>query len=75
MTPGLLLRCGCVVAYVEGETPVCDEHGRRGVARAVNMPKPRIRGMASGPLVRTMDLEPFVGRIAGSAAPAAVEKD
>jgi hypothetical protein len=63
--PGLLLRCGCEISFVEGESPVCPTHGNRSVVRVLRMPKPRFRGVASGPCVRSEDLAPFVGRIPG----------
>lgn len=65
MTPGLILACGCEVPFVEKETPSCATHGAGRVVRTVQMPKPRIRGVASGPIVQTMDLTPFTGRLVG----------
>jgi hypothetical protein len=63
----LLLRCGCTVPFdVKGSAPVCAAHGNQPVVRVLGMPKPRIRGMASGPCVQTVDLPPFVGRLAGN---------
>lgn len=62
-TPSLVLACGCRVAF--SETPLCPTHGRQRVVRALVGP-PRIRGVALGPHVQTMDLSPFVGRLAGS---------
>jgi hypothetical protein len=64
--PGLILACGCEVPYVDGETPQCGTHGIQRVVRTVRMPKPRIRGVATGPLVRTEDLPAFTGRLVGS---------
>jgi hypothetical protein len=62
----LLMRCGCEQPFVDGESPQCQTHACRIVARVLGMPKPRIRGTAQGPLVQTVDLEPFVGRLVGS---------
>ena len=62
----LLLRCGCTIAFRENEQIVCGVHGPQGVARVIGMPKPRIRGVASGPLVETCDLPAWTGRFAGS---------
>ncbi len=62
----LLLRCGCVVAFRDGQTPICPVHGAQRVARALDMPKPRIRGCATGPCVETVDLPAFTGRLVGS---------
>lgn len=67
MEPRLILACGCDVPYRDGETPVCG-HGPQRVVRTVHMPKPRIRGVATGPCVQTMDLAPSVSRFAGSEA-------
>lgn len=67
-TPSLLLRCGCTVRYDDGTVPECAAHGRQAVSRTLHMPTPRIRGVATGPLVQTMDLDPFMGRLAGSDA-------
>ena len=64
--PRLLLRCGCQIAFTDGETPICPQHGVQGVARTVRMPAPRIRGVASGPHVRADDLPAFTGRIIGT---------
>lgn len=63
----LLLRCGCVIPYDEAE-PRCPQHGRVGVARVLNVPPPKIRGVATGPHVRTCDLPAFTGRIVGTQA-------
>lgn len=71
-TPGLLLRCGCEVPFDSKATfaadyaPICPTHGNQVVQRVLRMPKPRIRGVASGPCVQTEDLPAFVGRIVGS---------
>jgi hypothetical protein len=64
--PALLLRCGCEVAFRENETPMCPRHGNQAVVRVLRMPKPRIRGTATGPCVSTEDLGAFTGRIVGS---------
>ncbi len=64
--PGLILRCGCEIPFEDGAEVICPTHGVQGVARTVRMPKPRIKGVAFGPLVQTCDLAPFTGRIAGS---------
>jgi hypothetical protein len=65
----LLLRCGCQVAFHDGEAVICPQHGPQGVARVLSMPKPRITGMASGPLVTPTDVLPWTGRFAGSDKP------
>ena len=62
----LLLRCGCRVPFQESADVLCPRHGPQGVARALGVPPPRIRGVASGPHVQMMDLPAFTGRIAGS---------
>jgi len=71
MTPRLLLRCGCDIAFDDKdrstEAPICPTHGNQSVVRVLGMPKPRIRGCASGPLVKTEDLTPFVGKLTGDA--------
>lgn len=67
MKPGLILRCGCEVPFVEGQAVSCETHGQQGVARTVRMPKPRIRGAASGPIVQSMDMAAFSGRLVGDA--------
>lgn len=64
----LLLRCGCTVPFSE-QAPICPSHGNQAVVRVFGVPAPRIRGVASGPHVTTVDLDPFVGPIPG------VEKD
>lgn len=64
----LLLRCGDTVTWRDGDAiPICPVHGVQGVARALEVPAPRIRGVASGPHVTTMDLPASTARIAGSA--------
>lgn len=60
-TPSLLLRCGCVIPFDETRSPICAEHGLQVIVRVLNMPKPRIRGTATGPLVKTEDLPAYVG--------------
>lgn len=62
----LELRCGDVITWIEGHEVICPLHGPQGVARTIGAPPPRIRGVASGPHVQTMDLAPFTGRIVGS---------
>ncbi len=69
MTPSLELACGCVVPFHEGETARCLTHGTDRVVRTHRMPAPRIRGVASGPHVETVDLGAFTGRIAGTEPP------
>ena len=68
MSAHLLLRCGCVIDFRENAEMLCPAHGKQAVARTVGMPKPRIRGLASGPLVETCDLPAWTGRIVGSEA-------
>lgn len=73
--PRLVLRCGCVVPFdktavttdSEGRV-LCGSHGPHAIVRTVGMPKPSIRGSATGPLVETADLGVFIGLIAPSAA-------
>lgn len=66
--PALLLRCGCEVPFDAKTTtaPICPTHGNQSVRRVLRMPAPRIRGVATGPHVQTMDLAPFTGRLAGT---------
>lgn len=61
----LLLRCGCDVTFAENTPPACVEHGDVGVVRTIGSPPPRIRGVARGPHVETMDLPAHVGVIDG----------
>lgn len=63
VTPRLLLRCGCVIQFRDGDAPICAEHGNQVIVRVLGMPKPRIRGVATGPLVRTEDLGPSTRRL------------
>jgi hypothetical protein len=63
--PGLILACGCEIAFRE-ETPVCGFHGPQRVVRTVRMPPPKIRGVASGPHVSTEDLPAWTARITGT---------
>ncbi len=65
MSAGLILRCGCEVKYEEGADILCPVHGPQGVARTVRMPKPRITGVATGPLVKTTDVPAWTGRLTG----------
>lgn len=58
----LILACGCHVRFVDGDTPSCPDHGQQRVVRTVRMPKPTIRGAATGPLVQTMDLGAYIGK-------------
>lgn len=62
----LLLRCGDVIAWTDGREPRCPLHGPQGVARVLEMPAPRIRGVATGPHVETTDLPPHHGRLIGT---------
>lgn len=64
--PELLLKCGCRITFEDDQAPVCPVHGNQPIARVLNIPKPRIRGVASGPLVKTEDLAPSRTRLAGS---------
>lgn len=66
--PRLLLRCGCTVLFKDGAKPICPVHGVQVIARVLGMPAPRIRGVAKGPHVTTMDLPAFSGRITGTEA-------
>lgn len=59
--PSLVLKCGCEVLFVDGEMPQCAEHGVQSVSRVVRMPRPRFKGVATGPCVTTTDLPPYVG--------------
>ncbi len=59
----LLLRCGCVVKFLDGEHVACTEHGEQSVARVLRMPAPRFRGVATGPHAITTDVAPFVGKV------------
>lgn len=61
----MLLACGCTRAFRD-EPPLCPVHGRQRVVRVVDMPVPRIRGVATGPYVTPEDLAPWTGRIVGS---------
>lgn len=63
MSAQLLLKCGCPVTFRESVTPRCPTHGVQPVVRALGMPRPRIRGTASGPCVETQDLAPASGRL------------
>jgi hypothetical protein len=60
-TPELLLACGCRIVFEDDKAPICRLHGNQPVRRVVNMPKPTIRGVATGPLVRTEDLPAYSG--------------
>jgi hypothetical protein len=66
MSAQLRLRCGCVVPFDDGGQTICPRHGLQSVSRTIGMRKPTVRGVASGPLVQTMDLPAWTGRIAGS---------
>jgi hypothetical protein len=63
----LQLRCGDIIEWRDGTAPICPVHGEQGVARTIGVPPPRIRGVATGPHVTTVDLGAFSGRLAGSA--------
>lgn len=65
MSVRLLLRCGCAITFAEHTPPVCVQHGDVGVVRTIGSPAPRIRGVARGPHVQTMDLPAHVGVIEG----------
>lgn len=69
MTPHLLLRCGCTIAFRENGTPLCPQHGLQVIVRALGMPPPRIRGLATGPHVATEDLGAWTGGLTGDAPP------
>ncbi len=64
--PSLVLHCGCEVRFRDGEVPLCPRHGAQRIVRTVRMPAPRIRGCATGPLVKTEDLGAWTGRLKGS---------
>jgi hypothetical protein len=55
------LHCGCVIPFDEKRSPICPTHELQVIVRVLNMPKPRIRGTATGPLVQTEDLPAYVG--------------
>jgi predicted ABC-type sugar transport system permease subunit len=65
MTPQLILRCGCSVPFDAAKTsaPICEMHGHQAVVRVLGLQKPRIRGVARGPLVECVDLPPFIGAL------------
>ena len=63
MTTSLLLACGCQVRFVDNEPPSCSSHGPQRVVRTIGMPKPRFRGVATGPHVKTEDLPAWSGKI------------
>lgn len=64
----LELRCGHVIDWHEGMTPLCPVHGEQGVARTIGAPAPKFRGVCSGPHATSVDLPAFTGRIIGSEA-------
>ena len=64
LVPRLLLACGCVVRFTDGETPLCG-HGPQRVVRTLGMPKPRISGSATGPLVRTQEVAAYTTVLPG----------
>lgn len=66
MTPTLLLRCGCQIAFREQETPICPTHGNQAVVRVLHMPAPTFRGTVTGPHAQPQDLGAWTGRIVGS---------
>lgn len=63
--PMLILRCGCEVPFEEDAQVRCPTHGTQAVAATRHMPKPRFRGVATGPHVQTMDLAPWAGVLTG----------
>lgn len=69
MRPAVVLACGCQVPFTERTAPRCATHGATRVLRTVGMPAPRIRGTATGPHVETVDLGPWLGRLAGGDDP------
>jgi len=54
----LLLACGCERAYAE-TAPICPQHGPQRVVRTIGVGAPRIRGVATGPHVQQVDLDPW----------------
>lgn len=66
MKARLLLHCDCEIAFREDAEILCPTHGKQRVVRTIGMPKPRIRGTATGPLVKTEDLSAWTGRLVGS---------
>lgn len=68
MAPALWLRCGCEVPFdaTSDSAPVCPVHGNQSVRRVLRMPKPRIRGVASGPVVQTVALPPLTAPLTPS---------
>ncbi len=60
--PSLLLRCGCDVAFRDGQNPTCPVHGVQAVARVLRMPAPRFTGHVTGPHATPQDLAPSVDR-------------
>lgn len=63
MKPALLLRCGCEVAFRDGEKPLCPAHGNQVIVRVLRMGPPRIRGAATGPHVETTDVSAWTGKL------------
>lgn len=59
----LLLACGDEVAYADDKTPTCPVHGAQPVARVLDVPAPRFRGVVTGPHAQTVQLDPFVGSL------------
>ncbi len=64
--PSLVLHCGCVVRFRDGEVPLCPRHGAQRIARTVGMPAPRFRGSVTGPHASPEDLGAWTGRLKGS---------
>lgn len=64
----LLFRCGHSMRVDPDKvsSPVC-ACGERQIARALNAPAPRFRGVASGPLVTPVSLPPIAVSLKGSA--------
>ncbi len=59
----LALRCGCVVQFREGGTPLCGIHGVQSVVRVLDAPAPRFTGSVTGPHATTTDVAPYVGKV------------
>jgi hypothetical protein len=57
----VIFQCGCEMEFSAEKTggiaPECPIHHRR-VARVRDVPPPRVTGVATGPLVKTVILEP-----------------
>lgn len=68
MAMRLELRCGCVIAFREDADIVCGTHGRQRVARTLGAPKPRFRGVCTGPYATPEDLSPSIRPLVGKDA-------